>query len=112
INLLNLNTSIIYSRSKEMAVRKIVGSGKKSLIFQFCIENAMLVFTSLILAGILFTQVLLPGMNTIYGSRFGSIQFDLTRDYPVVLLYLLIGVLITLIVGILPTLKIINSPIS
>lgn len=112
INLLNLNTSLIYSRNKELAVRKIVGSGKRSLMTQFCIENGMLVFTSLLLAGVLFTQVLLPAMNTIYGSKFGSIHFNLLTDYGVVLIYLFIGVLITLIVGILPTLKIISLPIA
>ncbi|EKF54617.1 hypothetical protein I215_11679 [Galbibacter marinus] len=111
INLLNLNTSVIYNRKKELAVRKIVGSGKRSLIAQFCIENAMLVFTSLIIAGILFIQVLLPAMNTIYGSRFGSIHFDLTSDYPIVILYVLSGILITVIVGIIPILNIISMPI-
>ncbi|MDG3582850.1 ABC transporter permease [Galbibacter pacificus] len=111
INLLNLNTSIIYNRHKELAVRKIIGSGKRSLIMQFCIENGILVFTALLLAGILFVQVLLPAMNAIYGSRFGNIHFNLGSDYPLLFGYFLIGLLITLTVGVLPTLKIISFPV-
>lgn len=111
INLLNLNTSIIYNRNKELAVRKIIGSGKHSLIIQFCVENGIIVFTSLLLACILFVQILLPAMNTIYGSRFGAISFSLSSDYPIVFWYVLLGLLITLIVGVVPTLRIISLPV-
>lgn len=111
INLLNLNTSIIYNRNKELAVRKIIGSGKRSLIIQFCVENGIIVFSSLLLASILFLQMLLPAMNTIYGSRFGAISFSLSSDYPMVFWYVLLGLLITLIVGVVPTLKVITLPV-
>src|SRR5690606_31361601 len=106
------NTSIIYNRNKEMAVRKIIGSGKRSLIVQFCVENGIIVFSALLFAGFLFVQVLLPATNAIYGSSFGNIRFSLGTDYPIILCYFFIGFLITLIVGILPTLKIISFPIA
>jgi len=112
INLLNINTSIIYGRHKEFAVRKIIGSGKRSLITQFCIENGVVVLASLLLAGFIFINVLLPEMNTIYGSRFGRIDFNLRNDYPVVILYFILGVIITLIVGITPTFKAISFPVA
>ncbi|HEA30675.1 MAG TPA: ABC transporter permease [Leeuwenhoekiella sp.] len=112
INLLNLNISLMYGRTKEVAIRKIMGSGKKSLIIQFCIENGLLVFTSLLLAGLLFLGFLQPQMNKIYGSQFGSISFNLKDDYPLIPMYLGLGLLITLIVGILPTLRYISLPVS
>ena len=112
VNLLNLNSSIMFGRTKEVAVRKIMGSGKQSIVWQFCIENALLVFTSLFLAGLLFLQVLQPQMNQIYGSQFGKISFNMGHDYPVLLLYLGLGLFITLIVGIIPTLKYISLPVS
>ena len=110
INLLNLNTSLMYGRTKEVAIRKIMGGNKKSLITQFCIENGVLVITSLLLAGLLFSGFLQPQMNEIYGSKFGKVSFDWGADYPVVLFYIGLGVLITLIVSIFPALRYVSLP--
>src|SRR5690606_15025341 len=83
INLLNLNASTMYRRTKDIAVRKILGSSKKEIITQFCIENGILVFTSILISALLFLGLLLPKLNTIYGADFGEISFTVANDYPV-----------------------------
>jgi putative ABC transport system permease protein len=112
INLLNLNTSTMYRRTKDIAVRKILGGNKKSIIIQFCIENGILVFASISISALLFLGFLLPKLNGIYGADFGSISFTVTNDYPVILFAIGLGLFVTLVVGILPTLRFISTPIS
>lgn len=112
VNLLNLNISTMFRRTKDITVRKILGGSKKNVITQFCLENGILVFTSIIISGGLFLGLLLPAMNNIFGADFGKINFSFENDYPVVLYAIGLGVLVTLIVGILPTLRFISVPIS
>ncbi len=112
INLLNLNTSTMYRRTKDMAVRKILGGSKKDIVIQFCVENGVLVFVSIVISAVLFLGFLLPKLNTIYGADFGKISFTIEKDYPVVLFLMALGLMVTLVVGILPTLRFISIPIS
>ncbi|WP_282160280.1 ABC transporter permease [Ulvibacterium marinum] len=112
VNLLNLNTSTMFRRTKDIAVRKILGGGKRSVVLQFCLENGILVFVSILISGGLFLGVLLPAMNTIFGADFGEINFSIKNDYPVILYTIALGILVTLVVGILPTLRFISVPIS
>jgi putative ABC transport system permease protein len=112
VNLLNLNAASIYNRTKEVAVKQMIGSGKGKIITQFCVENAVIVFFSILTAGLLFYFVLLPQMNNMYGSRFGEMSFSFQKDYPFALLFLLLGFIITIIAGSLPALKLISLPVS
>jgi putative ABC transport system permease protein len=112
INLLNLNASTMYRRTKDIAVRKILGGSKKDIIIQFCMENGILVFASISISALLFLGFLLPKLNSIYGADFGKISFSIEKDYPVILFVMALGLLVTLIVGILPTLRFISIPIS
>ncbi len=110
INLLNLNASTMYRRTKTIAVRKILGGSKKHIIVQFCVENGILVFASISISVMLFLGFLLPKMNDIFGADFGKISFNVVNDYPVIVFAL--GLLVTLVVGMLPTLRFISVPIS
>ena len=112
VNLLNLNTSTMFRRTKDIAVRKILGGSSKGVITQFCLENGILVLLSIIISGALFFGVLLPKMNDVFGADFGEINFSLANDYPVVLGAIVLGVLVTLVVGILPTLRFTSLPVS
>lgn len=38
-NLINLNAATMFSRAKEVAVKEMLGSSKRQIILQFCIEN-------------------------------------------------------------------------
>lgn len=112
VNLLNLNASTMFRRTKDIAVRKILGGSKKSVVVQFCMENGILVFLSILISGFLFLAILLPQLNTIYGADFGEISFTLANDYPIVLYAIALGILVTLVVGVLPTLRFISIPVS
>jgi putative ABC transport system permease protein len=112
VNLLNLNTAGMYNRSREVAVRQIIGSGRLNILKQFCLENALVVFTSLVLATLLFTNILLPQLNNMYGTRFGNFSIDIARDYPFLLVFVCIGIVITIAAGTLPALKLVSLRVS
>lgn len=112
VNLLNLNTSTMLRRTKDIAVRKVLGGSKKSVVVQFCIENGILVFVSILISIVLFLLVNLPRLNDTFGPEFGRISFDIFNDYPVLLGIVGIGILATLMVGIFPTLRFIKVPVS
>ncbi|WP_300439097.1 ABC transporter permease [Christiangramia sp.] len=112
VNLLNLNTSIIYSRTKEIAIRKITGGRKRDLLIRFCIENGLIVFISMIMGLLLFKIILLPGLNEIIGNQFGTVHFDFINDLDVLLIFIGLGIVISLIAGILPSLKFVSIPVA
>lgn len=112
VNLLNLNTSTMFRRTKDIAVRKILGGSKKSVVFQFLLENGILVFSSILISGGIFLGLLMPKMNDVFGADFGRISFTVENDYPVILFAVGLGVLVTLILGVLPTLRFISIPVS
>lgn len=64
INFMNLSTARSVSRAKEVGIRKVLGTRRKSLISQFLSESTLMAFISLILA-IVITYFVLPGFNDI-----------------------------------------------
>lgn len=101
-NLINLNAAMLFSRHKEVAVKKMMGGSKTHIVLQFCIENFMLMASSIVLAFLVFRSVLLPYINTLIGDRFGHIVLDWRHDYPLALVFLLAGLVIVVIVGSYP----------
>jgi len=101
-NLINLNAATLFSRYREVAVKKMMGGGKRHIVIQFCIENAILVGASLVLAFLLFSSVLMPVMNDVLKERFGSITLHMRRDYPIALFFILAGLIIIIIAGSYP----------
>jgi len=93
INFINLGTAHGSLRGKEVAVRKVFGSQKRTLVYQYLGESVMMSIISLLLA-LGLTQILIPQINQV-------IQKDLllfSSDH----WYLLIGLpLIALLVGLL-----------
>ncbi|MBW7838794.1 MAG: ABC transporter permease [Chitinophagaceae bacterium] len=64
INFMNLSTARSVSRAKEVGIRKVLGTRRKSLISQFLSESTLMALISLILA-IVITYFVLPGFNDI-----------------------------------------------
>jgi putative ABC transport system permease protein len=62
VNFMNLSTARSAGRSKEVGVRKVLGSQRSSLIFQFLTESALTSFFALLLAVVL-ALLLLPFLN-------------------------------------------------
>jgi putative ABC transport system permease protein len=68
VNFMNLSTARSAQRAKEVGIRKVAGSTRGHLIFQFLTESVLLSFFSLLLAvGIALT--LLPMFNQLSGKQ-------------------------------------------
>lgn len=68
INFMNLSTAQSEKRSKEVGIRKVVGSARLQLIFQFFSESLLVAFLSLIIS-ILLVYLMLPWFNNISGKE-------------------------------------------
>ncbi len=64
INFMNLSTARSSKRSKEVGIRKVLGSDRNRLIKQFVLESTLFVAASTLLA-IILTQLSLRGFNAI-----------------------------------------------
>lgn len=93
INFMNLATARSARRAKEVGIRKAVGAGKSSLVFQFIGESFLITALALLIA-LLLTQLLLPVFNDLT-------QKQLTIDYtqPVYWLTVLALIIITSLVA-------------
>jgi putative ABC transport system permease protein len=91
INFMNLSTARASRRLKEVGIKKVVGSSRKALIFQFLSEAVFISFLSLLVACFL-VSALLPLFNEVTGKE---LQITLTPE----LVGLLLGVI--LITGLL-----------
>lgn len=68
INFMNLSTARSANRSKEVGVRKVVGSGRSNLIKQFLIESVLTSLLAFVLA-LLLSMCLLPYLNQLSGKE-------------------------------------------
>jgi putative ABC transport system permease protein len=68
VNFMNLSTARSAGRAKEVGIRKVLGSPRRSLIGQFLTESVLVTFASTILSVIL-AILLLPLLNNISGKE-------------------------------------------
>lgn len=95
INFMNLATASASKRSKEVGIRKVLGSNKKQLIYQFLAEAFISTVLATILAIVIFA-ISLPGFNQLAGK---SIEFiSLLKPIYILSLFGLI-LLITVLAG-------------
>jgi putative ABC transport system permease protein len=88
INFTTLAIGRSAGRAKEVGIRKVVGSTKRNLLFQFLMEAFLLTIISTAV-GVLMARLLLPYFNQLSGSE---LSFDF--DYLPQLIGLVIGVMI------------------
>jgi putative ABC transport system permease protein len=62
VNYINLSTAQAVNRSREVAVRKVLGGGRTQLMAQFLAETAVITFLA-VLAGIAIAEVALPFLS-------------------------------------------------
>src|SRR6476660_159147 len=93
INFTTLAIGRSAGRAKEVGVRKVIGSGKRQLVWQFLAEAIMLSILSAVL-GLLIAKFLLPYFNRLSGRE---LQFSFSL-YPE-MIWMLAG--LTLLVGLL-----------
>jgi putative ABC transport system permease protein len=93
VNFMNLSTARSSNRAKEVGVRKVLGSLKKSLVVQFLTESVLISFIALILA-IVIAWLLLPYFNQLSGKQLGSVVFSNPWLFPaLIVLMLVVGVI-------------------
>jgi putative ABC transport system permease protein len=98
VNFINLATAQAVNRSKEVGVRKVLGSSRKQLATQFIGETALITFCALVLA-IGMAVIALPFLSHLLG-----VQLSFPLNASVLLFLLLVFVLVTLISGFYPAL--------
>jgi putative ABC transport system permease protein len=93
VNFMNLSTARSANRAKEVGIRKVAGSTRGDLIFQFLTESVLLSFASLVLAmGIAFS--LLPVFNQLSGKQLDAEMLFSWRILPMIVgLVLTVGFL-------------------
>jgi len=83
INYMNLTTARSARRAKEIGIRKVTGSSRKQLIFQFLSESLLTAFVAVLLSvGLVF--LLLSSFNSISGKEFT--MHTLLQPFNIVLL--------------------------
>jgi len=93
VNFMNLSTAKSANRAKEVGVRKVLGSLRKNLVFQFLTESLLVSFISLLLA-FLTAVLLLPWFNNLAGKQIHlSLLFQPVMMISAVMLVFVVGVL-------------------
>ena len=93
INFVNLTVARSVKRSKEIGIRKVVGSNRKQLILQFLGESFLLCFIAFSLA-FLITALVLPVFNNLSNKALAlSYLFDIKLVLGYIFLFLITGLL-------------------
>ena len=98
INFMNLSTSRSVGRSKEVGMRKVLGSTRSRLIFQFITESVIMCLTAAIISVILI-QLALPVFNSISGK---GISIGYFRNWYIIPGIVLFAVIVGLLSGSYP----------
>jgi putative ABC transport system permease protein len=92
VNFINLATAHALGRSKEIGVRKVLGSRRKQLFWQFIAETSLITILALVLAFSL-AQLALPYVNQLFDIR---LQINIFQDVyllvflPVLILFVIL----------------------
>jgi putative ABC transport system permease protein len=91
INFINLTVAQSLKRSKEVGIRKVIGSDRKQLIFQFLGESFLLCAIAFFIA-ILLAQAILPVFNTLANKQLSlAYLFDVKLAAGLSVLFLITG---------------------
>ncbi len=100
-NFTNTSIAIANRRIKEIGIRKVLGSNRRQLIFQFLGENTLLVVMSL-LVGLLISLFFVPAYSAMW--PFLEIKLDLLANSGLVIFLLLLLLFAAFIAGSYPAL--------
>ncbi|MEO8116803.1 MAG: ABC transporter permease, partial [Bacteroidota bacterium] len=98
VNFINLATAQAVNRSKEVGVRKVLGSSRRQLAFQFLGETSLIVITAIIIA-VLIAAAVLPFLNALLETQ---ITMNILENTSVVLFLIAVAILVTLLAGLYP----------
>ena len=98
INFTNLSTASSSKRSKEIGIRKVLGSEKNKLVTQFLVESVMLTFLAVLFAlGLVY--LLLPYFDEVSGKQ---ITLGFFLSLPAIICELALTLFVGIIAGIYP----------
>lgn len=97
INFINLSTAQAVKRSKEIGIRKVLGSFRKNIFFQVISETALLVIASILLS-VLLTYLALPFIKKIAFIE-GPVQIF---TWQLLIIITVVTFLVTILAGIYP----------
>ncbi len=98
VNFTNLSTARAVKRAREVGIRKVLGSLKKQLVFQFLTESVLLTFFSMLCSYVLI-YLLLPYFNQVANK---DISFEFFLGYRSVLVMISLVFLAGILAGIYP----------
>ncbi|GAB3222346.1 ABC transporter permease [Algoriphagus aestuariicola] len=98
INFINLTTASAVKRTKEIGIRKVLGSTRAQLITQILSESLLATFAACLLS-LLAAQLLIPIFN---GYLELSLSLSLTTDWGIWVYFLVIWLGVTLLSGLYP----------
>lgn len=104
INYINLSIALTTKRAKEMAMRRLNGAGRGSIIMKYCTES--LAFTTgCFLFGLVLTKLSVPALNSFIQATNGAGLF-ISMNWTVtdILLFIALILLTSLICGLAPAL--------
>jgi putative ABC transport system permease protein len=99
VNFINLATAQAVNRSKEVGVRKVLGSNRKQLATQFMFETALITLASVII-GAAVSILVLPFLNTLLEVK---MQLHFFEDPSLLLFLLAITIVVTILSGLYPS---------
>jgi putative ABC transport system permease protein len=88
INFMNLTTARSAIRAKEIGIRKVFGSSKRSLIRQFLMESILITLCAMFIA-VVFIEILLPYFNN-FTDKALNINFAGAATIPILLLMVIV----------------------
>lgn len=98
INFINLSTAAASKRAKEVGIRKVLGSQKGSLVFQFLVESFLATFVAMLL-GLVLVVVSLPFFNELSGK---TLEIQHVFNPQALFYFTGFGVLLSLLAGSYP----------
>src|SRR6185436_13826705 len=98
VNFINLATAQAVNRSKEVGVRKVLGSNRYQLAVQFLGETAFITITAVVLA-ILVAEMTLPLLNKLMETK---MTMNLLFNPWLILFILLVAISVTALSGLYP----------
>jgi putative ABC transport system permease protein len=93
VNFMNLTTARSAIRAKEIGIRKVLGSSKRSLIHQFLMESILITLCAMFLA-VVFIEIFLPYFNN-FTDKAMDLNFAGVATIPILLLMVIVVGLIS-----------------
>lgn len=98
INFINLTTARATKRAKEVGVRKVLGSSRQNLIWQFMLESILFCTLAQVFSALLL-GILIPYFNSLSGKE---VTYGILGDSTLQLITLSITIIIGILAGIYP----------